>query len=201
MKKTEKIEIRVSPEEKEALSTASRSEGRTASEVLREYVGRYVKAAAAKSAAPAKEKKMSWISKIAYVALGAAVSVPATMYAAAGDDPAMQSFEIRVDLEENPGQQDRAFYRAKTRIPLNRSEPTILDMPSGQSGGYQIAIIKEKNADDTYRFVFEICRASDDGCSTIAAPGIVTAFGGDSGLSLGGAHDVKIDINIDSYDS
>ncbi len=200
MKKTEKIEIRVSPEEKEALSAASRSEGRTASDVLREYVGRYVEAAAAK-AAPAKEKKMTWISKIAYAALGAAVSVPATMYAAAGDDPAMQSFEIRVDLEENPGQETHALYRAKTRIPLSRSEPTILDMPSGQSGGYQVAIIKEKNPDDTYRFVFEICRASDDGCSTIAAPGIVTAFGGDSGLSLGGAHDVKIDINIDSYDS
>lgn len=198
MKKTEKIEIRVSPEEKEALSAASRSEGRNVSDVLREHVRRYVATAASTAMPSTTEKKMTWISKVAYVALGAAVSVPATMYAAAGDSPSAPGFEINVTLEENAGQQDRTHYRARTRIPLNRSEPTIVDMPSGDEGGYRVVILKEKNADKTYHFVFDICRETADGCDKVFSPGMVTAFGGDSSLGIGGAGDVQADILISS---
>ena len=196
MKKTEKIEIRVSPEEKEALSAASRSEGRNVSDVLREHVRRYVAAAASAAAASGTEKKMTWISKAAYVALGAAVSVPATMFAAAGDSPAAPGFQIELSLVENAGQQDQTHYRAQTRIPLNRSEPTLVTMPGGESDGFRVNIINVRNADKTYHFVFDICRETTDGCEEVSSPGIITAFGGRSTLSVGGVGGVKVDINI-----
>ena len=200
MKKTEKIEIRVSPEEKEALSAASRSEGRNVSDVLREHVRRYVAAATAASPRTEKKKKMTWISKAAYVALGAAVSAPATMYAVADDSPAAPGFEVNVALQENAGQQDQTNYRAKTRIPLTRTEPTLVNMPSGDAGGFRVAIIKENNDDKTYRFVFSICQETADGCEEILSPGIITAFGGDSSLGVRGAGDVQADIHISSVE-
>ncbi len=198
VKKTEKIEIRVSPEEKEALSSASRSEGRTASDVLREHVRRYVDAAAMRGEGAKKEKKMSWISKAAYVALGAAVSVPAVMFAAADDNPSAPGFEIHMTLEEQSGDQHPIHYRAQTRIPLGRSEPTMLTMPSGESDGYRVAIVKKNNADKTFHFIFNICRETADGCDKVLSPGIVTAFGGHSSLRVGGAGAVEVDINISS---
>ncbi len=202
VKKTEKIEIRVSPDEKEALSAASRSEGRTASDVLREYVGRYVDAAATKAAPVVKEKKkMSWISKAAYIALGAAVSVPAVLFAASEDDPSKPGFEVQVSLVESTSEQARAVYRASTRIPLGRSKTTTMVMPAVDDSGYQITVVTEKNGDQTYDFSFSICRETESECAVVSSPRIVTAFGGHSTLSVDNASNAEINIVIASRET
>jgi hypothetical protein len=204
MKKTEKIEIRVSPEEKEALAEASRRQGRTASDVLREHVRAYIAAAARvsdKSAGDRKEKKMSWISKAAYIALGAGLSVPAVLFAAAESGPSEPGFEVQISLAEPTGEHKRAHYRASARIPLGGSKESMMVMPNVDGAGYQITVLTEKNADKTYHFIFSICRETDDECAVVSTPRIITAFGGHSTLSVQGANDTEINIAIVSREA
>ncbi len=199
VKKTEKIEIRVSPEEKEALADASRRQGRTASDVLREQVRGYIAAAA--ETGEKLEKKMSWISKAAYIALGAGISVPAVLFAASGDSPSAPGFEVRVSLEEPVGDQGRAQYLARTRIPLSRKEPMTMVMPSVDETGYQVSVETKSNSDKTYDFKFSICREQGDGCDVVSTPTLVTGFGGQSSLGVENAEGVEIHIVIESVEA
>ena len=201
MKKTEKIEIRVSPEEKEALSAASRSEGRNVSDVLREQVRSYI-AAAASAASPStiERKKMTWISKAAYVALGAVLTAPATVFAVASNNPTAPGFEVLVALEERSDEQKSVQYRGLTRIPIGRSDPTLLTITAGEAGGYDVRIVKKPGADKTHHFVFDICRKTEDACQSVATPAIITSFGGESSLAVDGG-DTDIYINIASREN
>lgn len=197
MKKTEKIEIRVSPEEKEALSAASRSEGRTASDVLREYVGHYVKAASVKSATPAKEKKMSWISKIAFVALGAAVAVPLTLIAATANK-SPDAFKIELLLRQQQGDDiNQQSIELGTTLPLGQNGSFVIHAPHEGDYGYRVRADVTKSKGDIYLIAFDICwQTMKTECELVSAPKITTAFADTARLQVAGRDGSDIHIHL-----
>ena len=162
---------------------------------MREFVGRYVDAAATKSAKPVKGKKMSWISKLAYVALGAAVSVPTMIVASAGDSRP-NAFEVTLSIHDSSDQAGESLNLSiETTLPLDMSGQSIIHVPHDGNDGYDIRLTLSESDQGVYDVAFTICWQIAGGqCEMIAAPRLKTAFAETARINLAGGNGDSVRI-------
>ncbi|MEM8770569.1 MAG: ribbon-helix-helix protein, CopG family [Pseudomonadota bacterium] len=201
LKKTEKIEIRVSPEEKEALSEAAQRDGRNASEVVREFVSAYVSASREKEPRAPEEKKMNLITKAAFVGLGAAAAGPLAWIAASDQKPAqpelMVAYDVRISVTAPAETGGVKTHQIRTILPAPLNERAILETSSETGENYSVSVAVAEQDGGTFAFQFDICKPRGEACDTISTPKIVTGFG-DAHLQAVGKGGENITISLDA---
>ena len=200
-KKTEKIEIRVTPEEKDGLMDLARSEGRSVSELIRSIVGAYMQAKTAGTPMSkhrinqmAKSPKSWSIATVFTLILGAfVIAAPAQ---------AEKPYTVHVEIKDKPR---GSFVLSSTKthtivatttaesesfvdllspenIAANRPEyKDWLDQRTTERNSeYKIRLRVQELGDGTTFAEFQICKNSDPDCELVAEPSLqfVSAEGG-----------------------
>ncbi|MEQ1784080.1 MAG: hypothetical protein ABMA14_22210, partial [Hyphomonadaceae bacterium] len=188
MKKTEKIEIRVSPEDKAALMRLSEQGGRSVSETVRGLLLNQSDPANPQAAGPsAPEPVMSKIQKLAYGAGGAVLGAALATAAMAGlnaSQPRPTDYALNIVVLDGPETERRAF-EASTVVTLDQMTKTHIRMPTSTADAYQINIDMKRQPDGSIYASFSLCRESVAVCTELAKPALVAARDASASLNVG----------------
>ncbi|MEO9968345.1 MAG: hypothetical protein ABJG15_00730 [Hyphomonadaceae bacterium] len=172
-KKTEKIEIRVTPEEKIELMDLARSEDRSASELIRSIVGAYMQAKDA--AAPLTNKRINQMVKSpkAWGTAGIVASLSAALMLAAPAQ-AENGYTVNVEIyEPAPAVQTADRSSWETNVPSqSKSNESYTVLPMSHSD-YEVSLRIEELEDGTTFAAFNICKKTGTECELIAEPNLL----------------------------
>ena len=187
MKKTEKIEIRVTPEEKQGLMDLARSEGRSLSELIRGILGTYIEAQTSKASTPKqrinhmlKSPKTWSLATVLSLISGALIIAPAAQ--------AEKSYTVNVEITD---QKEGSFLRGSVKrhkmtaysiqqtdnfidLLTHETNPDIQTSHKTLSPktDYEVLIKVQEYGNDTSFAQFKICKKAEAVCKTIAEPSI-----------------------------
>lgn len=202
MKKSEKIEIRLSPEEKDQLSRRADAEGLPVSEVVRKTLGqsgdglrRYE--AATHTASP-------WLSRGAWFfvgALTATLMVLSLVFAPLGPDR-VDGWTGKVMIT------DRSTLNVEERIDVTRvsgeffllAQPgasTKLSLEDGAGGRYEVVGSVGDAGDGMLDITFRVCRRQGDACQFDVAPSVSTQPREELDLIVQATPDVQVWVELD----
>lgn len=171
MKKTEKIEIRVSPEEKEHLSKHAEAEGLPVSEVVRR---RLTSDALPQSEQPEAQGVLrrfgAW--SLSFIA-GASFVLALSAASPKGQEIEGWDGHFRfVDVDRETGQ---AFPTTSDFRLLTADASKVEMRLNRQDGGYLRATAEtHRTTDDQVELTFNVCFEVQDGCEDIASPRVMT---------------------------
>lgn len=182
MKKTEKIEIRVSPEDKAALMRLSQQGGRSVSETVRGLLLNQ----AVPDAASTPARSMINIQRLAYGAGGAvlgAVVASGLFMGLAAAKPRPTDYALNVVVLDGLDTERRA-YEASTVITLDQMTKSQLRMPTGAADAYQVNVDMKRQPDGSVYASFSLCRESAGVCTEVAKPALVAARNASASLNM-----------------
>ena len=198
MKRTEKIEIRVSAEEKARLTAVAERERRTVSQMLRELASEHIKGAGEEALRPREDMEaMTPLKRILYIGGGAALGIVATLSAFAfradPPPPDIAGVEFTVWRTEDGG---RSRSRIVTGLSIGDSGATSFELPIQDGQNYRLSGQITEGEDDLLIASFNVCRLSSDDCVSVATPTIMTGPDdrGRIEFSLADATHLEIDI-------
>ncbi|MCQ8184999.1 plasmid mobilization protein [Parvularcula maris] len=180
MKKTEKIEIRLSPEEKEQLARRAETEGRPVSELVRALMtaeGSMTSERSEKAAAihPLRQFGGAALSFVGGVAMTLALSAAHPL----GQDIEGwdASFELAGDVPV-PGEEGRTR-RARTsgdfRLLAKDGSTAKLVLNRSRGGVYELRGVTIRQDDEQVRLEFSLCvRLPTEDCKGVASPTVTT---------------------------
>jgi len=163
MKKTEKIEVRLSHEEKAELTKIAEGEGRSVSELIRHLVERYITLNTARL-----PKKTPWLA-LGATAIAAFLAGHLMTFAIgkSKSHPPVYNFYTQVDKDSTGiGSNDISV----PIIARDGYENTFL-IPR-EDGDVQVSLKVEAKKDDLRNLNVELCEIRADKCNPIAAPTI-----------------------------
>ena len=168
MKKTEKIEIRISPEDKEALGRRAEAEGRPVSEVVRDLLqaNGATLAPMSASAEPAAPKI------VAACLLGALLGASGAWLAASSREPAEEAF-LRVSTQLWTDQ--HTPFDATAVVPAGELNGLRMVVPT-RAGDYRVDFAADPANASAYRVRAVICRVEGDDCTALATPSLDTSL-------------------------
>lgn len=153
-KKFEKLEIRLSYEEKQELASVAETEGRTVSDLVRGLIRRYVKTTSARL-----PQKRSWIKWVATGLLGLLIGHLATWaYTKSHQHTPIYNLEARLG---------NAHF--STPVLAKDGYETSFILPD-EGGEFKVSIRVEERQDELSILYAEICRTTDEICENIASP-------------------------------
>ena len=158
MKKTEKIEIRLSHDDKERLNQIAEREGRTISQIVRGLIERYMDLNS--SASPrktSKKEKLLW--GLSGAALSALVLVPSLNYLNQSDKEA-QTYLFSTLLIPNTG---GGLESGSIGVPLIEGFNENFEMHSEEQK-FRYSLKLEKSEFGQFRLLTDICRIVEDDC-------------------------------------
>lgn len=172
-KRTEKIEIRVTPEEKKTLVDLARSENRTLSALIRSIIETYV--ATEKSGATAQETRITNMltSKKNWTIAGiftSALAFATLTLPAQADSTYQITMDIK-DFEESTGQTSTYNWSHQLKSSGAAETPFIVTVDSGTT--YEISIALDEQDDASVFAQFSICKMDGATCSPVAAPSMI----------------------------
>ena len=175
MKKTEKIEIRVSVEEKQRLINVARSENRTLSELIRNILATYAQSKA-DNGSPTKTRigrvaksPKTWSIATVLTFLLAAITLATPAQA---ENVYALNLEIRNTTVETS---TLSTERLETHIVCEKDEcSSFFEIPSND-GGFQVGVRFLELEDDTTFAEFKICKKTEDECELVAEPSLLFA--------------------------
>lgn len=182
MKKTEKIEIRVSPEDKAALMRLSEQGGRSVSETVRGLLLNQ----AAPGAASVPEPPMIHRQRLAYGAGGAllgALVASGLFIGLAAAKPRPTDYALSVLVLDGPDAERRA-YEANTVITLDQATKTQLRLPTSTADAYQVNVDMKRQPDGSVYASFSLCREAAATCTELAKPALVAARGASASMNV-----------------
>ena len=154
MKKTEKIEVRLSHEEKTALTALAEQEGRSVSELVRGLIERYMTLNTSRL-----PNKTPWV-KFAAIAIGGFFIGHLATYFIAKSNNHAPIYDMRVDVGS-----DSISFPLLARA---GKAPEFI-IPS-KDGDIRIRATVEKQPDNLASVNVELCRQSNSACEIIAVP-------------------------------
>ena len=194
MKKTEKIEIRVSPEDKAALMRMSEQGGRSVSETVRGLLLNQAEPAMA----GAQGRLMINLHRLAYGAggavLGAAIA-SGLFIGLASAKPSPTDYQLAVVVLDGPETQRRA-YEASTVITLDQMTKTQLRMPTSAADAYQVNVDMKRQPDGSGYASFSLCREAAAVCTEVAKPALVAARDASASINVEGEGGRQFMINM-----
>lgn len=178
MKKTEKIEVRLSHEEKTALTTLAEQEGRSVSDLVRGLIERYMTLNTSRL-----PNKTPWLKFAAIGIGGFFVGHLATYFIAKSHDhPPIYSLQVSIDFEG-------------ITVPLikeaGQSDEFILPRPDGD------VLVKTQvtqSPNSLAALDIELCRKMNTGCEIIANPNLKFDPQGGAALSFKDDNDESVSI-------
>lgn len=187
MKKTEKIEIRVTPEEKEGLMDLARSEERSLSELIRSILGTYVETQTAKASTSKqginhmfKSRKTLTIAGLLSSALAfATLTLPAQ-----ADGLYQITMDIQ-DYEEATGNTSTYNWSHKLKSSATSASPFIISADSGST--YEVSVALTEQEDASVFAQFSICKRQADICKPIAEPAVLFTEAEPATIKIGNA--------------
>ncbi|NRA28738.1 MAG: hypothetical protein HRU11_00635 [Parvularculaceae bacterium] len=209
MKKSEKIESRLSPEEKDQLAKRAEAEGLPVSEVVRKTLGQsgdglQLDGATTHAANP-------WLSRGAWFFLGlvtATLAVLSLVFAPFGRDRVegwsgrvMITDRSTVKVEE--GRNVSQVRRESTRISGDfflLAEPgasTKLSLEDGSGGRYEVVGLVGDAGDGMLDITFNVCRRQSDTCLFDVAPSVSTQPREELDLIAQATPDVQVWVDLD----
>ena len=171
-KKTEKIEIRVTPEEKDGLMDLARSEGRSVSELIRSIVGAYMQAKTAGT--PMSKHRINQMAKSpkTWGTAGLLASAGAFLLLTS---PAQADTVLSVNVEISdvaPETNALNTLQMKTSVPTQTSDNAgFLELPTKDSD-YEIQLQVQELDNGQAFAAFKICKRDRDTCDIIAEPSV-----------------------------
>ena len=184
MKKSEKIEIRISPDDKEALARRAEAEGKPASEVVRELLQSGGVTAQAE-AVPERRRRVHAVALAGAAAVGALVAVPTTLLAGAGEASWYEvEFVIEVAKPYEVGNMNGVNYehrRAELLLPASSLGTAETLIATGPGEGYRMRLVLPDEGETLLRF--PVCLQSASGCEPMAEPAISWTGAGFAQLS------------------
>ena len=172
LKKTEKIEIRVTPEEKDGLMDLARSEGRSVSELIRSIVGAYMQNKTA--GAPMSKQRINQMAKSpkTWGTAGLLASAGAFLLLTS---PAQADTVLSVNVEisdTDPETNALNTLQMKTSVPTQSSDNAgFLELPTKDSD-YEIQLQVQELDNGQAFAAFKICKREAGKCDTVAEPSV-----------------------------
>lgn len=199
MKKTDKIEIRVSPEEKAALARLSQASGRTISETIRNLLAAQIATAPAEPAPKSDKPAMTITQKVLYAGGGTllgglgVLGVAGAMAAAAPHPQAgVPAYEVHVSINEA---KTSKFYGVGSTLPISQ-ETSRIRLPVDETYAYLVDVIFRQTGQETINAEFNICRETKDACLPVANPVIVVSPDKPSNMMFVASDDRQIEIDL-----
>ena len=166
MKKTEKIEIRISPEDKEALARRAEAEGRPVSEVVRDLLDANGVTMATRPEAGRARWGPVVGALVGGLPLGAAAAYGATR------DTSERFVRAQASLWLSP----TGAYDVEATVPHRDLDGLTMTVPT-REGTYRIVFDAEPRGDETHRVVASVCLFDGDDCPLLTAPSLDTSLG------------------------
>lgn len=185
-KKTEAIELRVSPEEKAALKTRAAAEGVTVSALIRSLVAAYL-ATPAPAAAPAPQpwrRLMTLTLTSPAGRFGLVAGACALAFGWLGLSGPSSAQDVAVDLFASVTQgvdQEAVRHTATAELAMDYGAATVIPIGSDEPGPdprFVIVVQVAPGAEDQAVITTRLLQIAPDGTETeMAAPRLVAAFG------------------------
>lgn len=180
MKKSEKIEIRISPEDKEALARRAEAEGRPASEVVRDLLqSGGVTAQAETVPEPHRGRLAAAAGGLVAAGLLLGAGVTALAYTSGEDGVVDVAFDVSLKVTEGRFTTSKILSGFVT-VPADALDGTTLFLPVAPSSGYRLTISAPGDADGTQTLDLDLCEASGDTCRPLASPKVTAKVRGNT---------------------
>lgn len=158
MKKTEKIEIRLSHDDKERLNTIAESEGRTISQIVRDLIDKYMDLNSAR-----KSKQVSTLEKMKWGIAGAVCSallfIPFVLNKGpTAHAPIMKNTEIILWPSEG------MHTIARFSFPLKDGFSETTEIHADEKLSFEISTQSSLVANDRFKVHFEFCEVKENAC-------------------------------------
>ncbi|MEM9838974.1 MAG: hypothetical protein AAF830_07435 [Pseudomonadota bacterium] len=173
MKKSEKIEIRLSPEEKDRLSRRAETEGRPVSEIVRSVLSSdgIESSPSAPEAENASAALQRWGGYALSFIAGGALAAALTAGQIPDTDIAVWQTEVTLDLPLPKGVSGTPIrYRGTMAMPNEDGASGEMYLSSGPEAGFQIKASHEIQDDGLSIMRFNICRQAGEVCMPWASP-------------------------------
>ena len=164
-KKTEKIEVRVTPEEKDQVARIAQSEGRSVSDLVRNILQSYI---AAQSAGETKLVKVAR-SKTVW-GLASLIAALSAIFTVAMPAQAEVAYTVEVTYAGQEGEDGKPFSKNWSKT-LQTEFGTVYDFPEAdglEDIGVKIRFLEQE--DDTVFAHLKICHRTGDDCEVLAEP-------------------------------
>ena len=170
MKKTEKIEIRISPEDKEALARRAEAEGRAVSEVVRDLLDANGVTMATRAEGPSRSRPpLIALPLLAVGLLCAGLGAAATH---ALTRPTTEHFVV-ARAAINAGEFGRHVVNAT--VPEDALDGLTMVVPTA-GGTYRIELDAKSRGEDSHRVAMTVCLAEGEACAPLAASFVDTSL-------------------------
>lgn len=198
MKKTEKVEIRVSPADKAALTQMSHESGRSVSETVRGLLLTQAGTAPGDKRRPS----MTILQKATYASGGAAlgaVIASGLLLSLSAAHPKPTSYFLNVTLLDGPHDQRRE-YQASTAISIDQKASTQIRLPGNAAEAYRMDIDLKRQPDGSVFAVFALCRETTETCTGIAKPSLLVARDESATLQISDDQNRRLFIGMHAAD-
>ena len=187
LKKSEKVEVRMTLEEKEKLQSLSETSGRSISELMREGFNELAEQHGQNGRA-----RMSTIQRAAFslggVVIGAAAAIGITQALPAKTESYSVEFELWTSQEERPVQ-------FTTALPVTAGQK-LLYSPGGGDTGFRIEGGVHETDEGALYASFPVCRIEGKECVELGVPSIVFEPGQFARLETSGENGITIEIRM-----
>ena len=179
MKKSEKIEIRISPDDKEALAKRAEAEGKPASEIVRDLLQSGGVTARAETVTMPRRSLLAAAAAGA-VGIGAMIGAGAVALGTTGGEALVDlAFEVRLPIDfEADGFQTVVPLQAGATIPASRLDGATVFLPTGPQTGYRLTVAAPRGAGEAQAVRLAICEVEGEACAPLGTPELTTQISG-----------------------
>ena len=176
MKKSEKIEIRISPDDKEALAKRAEAEGKPASEVVRELL--QSGGVTARAEAVPERRGLLGIAAAAGLGVGLLAGAVGSTVALRGGEPDVGLvFGVQLLVEEK-GFTTTRYLEGSATTSASELDGASVFLPVGAGSGYRLTVAAPGDARRTQTLTFDLCRLGGGECVTLGSPQLTTKVAG-----------------------
>lgn len=199
MKRTEKIEIRVSAEEKSRLTAVAERERRTVSQMIRELTSEHIKRAGEEALKPREDAEpMSLANKLGMFGAGAALGILATAAVVALRSealmPEIAGVEFAVWQVLDDGSRVRS--RIVTAVNIGSPDGASFELPVSEGNPYQLSGQIVEGDQGVLLGTFVVCQQAGESCETVSTPTILARPDSRAEMSFNLADRTNVEIGL-----